>query len=93
MRTIGLARKGSLTIDWLTARIADHLDSTAHDIDPVRPLAELGIDSVSAMSICGEIEDEWDIDVDPTIVFDYPTITDLAGYIADEVAARRESAA
>ncbi|WP_433665651.1 acyl carrier protein [Nocardia sp. CA-136227] len=82
-----------LIADWLARRVADHLDRPADDIDPTVPLAELGLDSVSAVGICGEIEDEWGLDVDPTIVFDYPAIVDLAAYIADEVGTQRERAA
>ncbi|MCP2274697.1 Acyl carrier protein [Nocardia amikacinitolerans] len=88
MRTLVLAQQGALVVDWLTARVADHLDRSARDIDPTLPLAELGLDSVSAVNICGEIEDEWDLDLDPTIVFEYPTILDLAVYITDQVADR-----
>ncbi|MCP2289935.1 acyl carrier protein [Nocardia amikacinitolerans] len=88
MRTLVLAQQGALVVDWLTARVADHLDRSARDIDPTLPLAELGLDSVSAVNICGEIEDEWDLDLDPTIVFEYPTILDLSVYITDQVADR-----
>ena len=42
------------------------------------PLAELGLDSVYALTLCGDIEDEYGLDVDPTIVWDYPTIRELA---------------
>ncbi|TQM30998.1 acyl carrier protein [Nocardia bhagyanarayanae] len=88
MRTLVLAQQGALVADWITARVADYLGRSARDIDPTLPLAELGLDSVSAVNICGEIEDEWDLDLDPTIVFEYPTIIDLAVYITDQVADR-----
>ncbi|WP_431971130.1 acyl carrier protein [Nocardia sp. bgisy134] len=93
MRTLVLAQHGALVVDWMTARVADYLGRSPRDIDPTLPLAELGIDSVSAVNLCGEIEFEWDLDVDPTIVFDHPTILDLAVYITDQVADRSEWAA
>ncbi|MEU4345618.1 acyl carrier protein [Nocardia sp. NPDC023852] len=41
---------------------------------------------MSALNLCGEIEDRWSLDIDPTLVFDYPTIVDIAGYLAAESA-------
>jgi acyl carrier protein len=38
------------------------------------------------VSLCGDVEFEWDIDADPTLVFDYPTIDALADFIADQLA-------
>ena len=52
------------------------------------PLAESGIDSVSAMSLCGDVEDRFEINVDPTMVFDYPTVADIAAFIWAETAGR-----
>ncbi|MGW6374459.1 acyl carrier protein [Rhodococcus sp. NPDC055112] len=70
---------------WLVERVACYLDVPAPDIDPTTPLAEIGIDSVSALSLCGEVEEKWRIPVDATLVFDYPTITAIAGYLAGEL--------
>ncbi|TSE01535.1 polyketide synthase [Skermania sp. ID1734] len=80
-------------VDWLIYRVAAHTEQPRRLIDTTIPLAELGIASLTAVALCGEVEDEWDIDADPTMVFDYPTILDLAGFIAAEVALRTERAA
>lgn len=72
--------------DWLVERVADYTERAPHQVDPTVALAELGIDSVSAVTLCGEIEDRWSLDIDPTLVFDYPTIADIATYLAAETA-------
>ncbi|WP_067465314.1 acyl carrier protein [Nocardia amamiensis] len=72
--------------DWLVERVADYTERAPHQIDPAVPLAELGLDSVSAVNLCGEIEDQWSLEVDPTLVFEYPTIADIAAHIAAEFA-------
>jgi acyl carrier protein len=72
--------------DWLVERVADYTERAPHEVDPVVPLAELGMDSVSAVSLCGEIEDRWSLEVDPVLVFEYPTIADIAAYLAAEFA-------
>ena len=86
------ARRQSSISDWLIDRVAELLDLPAGDIDTSLPLAELGIDSVGAVSLVGEVEDEWELDVDPTMIFDYPTIDDIAVFIADEIEAAYERA-
>ncbi|MFI7667131.1 acyl carrier protein [Nocardia sp. NPDC049526] len=71
---------------WLVKRVADYTERAPHQVDPAVPLAELGLDSASAVTLCGEIEDRWSLDVDPTLVFDYPTIADIAAHLAAEFA-------
>ena len=38
------------------------------------------------MSLCGDVEDRFQINVDPTMVFDYPTVADIAAFIWAETA-------
>jgi len=71
---------------WLTARLASYLEVSAAAIDPMVPLAEMGVDSVHAVSLVGEVEAHFDIDVDPTMIFDYPTLAHIADFIAESVA-------
>jgi acyl carrier protein len=51
-------------------------------VDPTRPFNELGIDSLDAMALVGDIEDSFAVVVDPAELFDYPTPGDLARMIA-----------
>ncbi len=85
MFTIPAAARSSSVHEWLAGRVAAFTDRPVHLIDPAVPLAELGFDSASAVALCGEIEDHWLVEADPTVVFDYPTITDLAAYITTEL--------
>jgi acyl carrier protein len=74
---------------WLLERIAYYLERPADDIDPTVPLAEAGIDSVSATSLCGDVEERYEINADPTMVFDYPTVADIAAFIHSETSGRQ----
>jgi acyl carrier protein len=78
---------------WLTARLASSLEVSASTLDPMVPLAEMGVDSVHAVSLVGEIEAHFDIDVDPTLIFDYPTISHIAEYISTAVVEQAEAVA
>jgi acyl carrier protein len=91
MSTVMAARKvrhDSVLENWLLERVACYLERPIEDIDPTVPLAEFGIDSVSALSLCGDVEDHWQLEVDATLVFDYPTVADIASYLAFELADR-----
>jgi len=77
---------------WLTARLAAYLEVPVATIDPMVPLAELGVDSARAMSLVGDVEDHFDIEVDPTMIFDYPTLAHIADYITLAVAEQPQAA-
>ena len=70
---------------WLTIRLASYLDVPANAVDAMVPLAEMGVDSVHALSLVGEVEAHFDIDVDPTMIFDYPTLSAIAEFISTAV--------
>jgi acyl carrier protein len=49
----------------------------------------MGVDSVHALSLVGDVEAHFDIDVDPTLIFDYPTLSHIAEFISGAVAGRQ----
>ncbi|MEV6108112.1 acyl carrier protein [Streptomyces sp. NPDC051940] len=85
---------GSVTAhDWLLDRLSLYLRRAPDSIEPTVPLAEYGMDSVAALSLCGDIEDEFGLDVEPTLLWDHPTVDSLTGYLAEAVAAVGEDRA
>ncbi|MHC0432812.1 acyl carrier protein [Streptomyces sp. O3] len=87
-RTSGQAALAAELRGWLTARLAIYLDRPEGSLDHHTPLQEYGMDSVAALSLCGDLEDEQGLIVEPTLVWDYPTISDLVTYLAPRLAAR-----
>jgi acyl carrier protein len=77
---------------WLTTQLASYLEVSASTINPMVPLAEMGVDSVHAVSLVGDVELHFDIDVDPTMIFDYPTLSGIAGFISTAVAEQQQAA-
>lgn len=49
-----------------------------------RPFQELGLDSKSALAIVGELEEITAKTLPPTLIFTYPTIVDLAQFLAGD---------
>jgi acyl carrier protein len=74
---------------WLTERVAAYLECEPSAVDPGRPLAEYGLDSVLALTLCGEIEDFLDVRLEPTVVWDCSTIDGLLAELRPIAAGRR----
>jgi aryl carrier-like protein len=73
--------------DWLTTKVAGYVNAEPHTIDTDTPLADCGIDSVSGLALCADLQYEKGFAVDTTIVWDYPTIDAMTLYLVGESAA------
>jgi acyl carrier protein len=80
------------TLGWLTNQLASYLEVPPASINPMVPLAEMGVDSVHAISLVGDVELHFDIDVDLTMIFDYPTLSRIAEFIGTAVAEQQQAA-
>lgn len=74
--------------EWVTRRVADYLRLAEDDIQPDVPLAQYGLDSVFAVGLCGDIEDRFPIEVEPTLAWDHPTVEAIAQSIAAQLDGR-----
>jgi acyl carrier protein len=71
---------------WLVQRIAAYVRKTPEAIQPDQPFAEYGLDSVYALTLTGDIEDQLGIYLPPTAMWDYPTVDALVGLLVSEQA-------
>ncbi len=69
---------------WLGAWLTDRLDLDASEMSRDRPFAELGVDSLTAVELSGELEMEFGVPLPPVVAWNYPTPAALAGYLADK---------
>ena len=67
---------------WLTEHLARYLGRT--DIAADVAFAEYGIDSLVALNLYGDVEEELGLPVDVTVVLDYPTIDELAAHLSQQ---------
>ena len=74
--------------DWLTDRVAAYLERPRGEIDPDQAFVEMGLDSVYAMTLSGDVEERFDIEVEPTLAWDHPSVNALAGYLHGELGPR-----
>lgn len=69
--------------DWLINHIAIWLLIDADDIDVNEPFAEYGLTSITAVSLTGDLEDWLEIELSPTLAYEYPTIAAMAHHLAE----------
>ncbi len=67
---------------WLIGRITHYLPHLAGRIGPETELVGQGLDSVYAVALCGEIEDTWQLDIEPTLVWDSENVEALTESVA-----------
>lgn len=71
---------------WLVARLSAQLRIPEGDIDPQRPFASYGLDSVEAVGLSAEMEALLGRRLSPTLAWDYPTIDQLSRFLAGDPA-------
>ena len=68
--------------DWCIAYLARTLDNPALVIGPEARFTELGLDSATSAYFIVELEEWLGAELRPELVFEYPTIAELARHIA-----------
>ncbi|WP_225994297.1 type I polyketide synthase [Streptomyces sp. SS1-1] len=56
------------------------------DVDPARPLRELGVDSLGLVKLQRLLNTATGLSLPPTVGFDHPTVADLARHLSSELA-------
>lgn len=77
----------SRIVDFILDRLAVQTHLPKESIDTQSPLANYGVDSIHALSLCAELEEWLGIEIEPTIAWDYPTIAQMAEFLETEVTA------
>jgi polyene macrolide polyketide synthase len=81
------AERDRFLLDWVRTRVAavlGHTDAESIAADTAFP--QLGFDSLTAVELGKQINAATGLSLPATVVFDHPTSTDLAGYLAAEIA-------
>ncbi len=77
----------AVLLDLVRANIATVLGTIAPEaIDPEKAFQELGFDSLTAVEMRNRLKTATGLALSPTLIFDYPTPSGLAGYIRTELA-------
>lgn len=71
--------------NWIVNHIAELLEVNPNRINATSSFDRYGLDSVIAVSLTGDLEDWLGTELDPTLLYDYPTIERLAHHLAEEL--------
>lgn len=67
---------------WIASYVANLLEVDSEEIDITIPFDRYGLDSSAAVRMTGDLEDWLGCEIDPTLVYDYPTIEALVEYLS-----------
>ncbi len=67
---------------WLVETMADHMEVSPSEIDVDEEFAAIGIDSITALNMTGELAEAIGTDLHQTLFWDYPDIPSLSRYLA-----------
>ncbi|WP_417824043.1 acyl carrier protein [Thalassospira lucentensis] len=66
---------------FLRERIVDRTNVDEATLTPSTVLLEIGLQSIDAVLICGEVEDQFEIELDPSIMFEFKALEDVTNAI------------
>ena len=66
---------------WLSEYLAFLLEEKPEAIDAQLTFDRYGIDSATAVSLVADLEDWMHLELDPTIIYEYPTVRELSEFL------------
>ncbi|MFE7462551.1 acyl carrier protein [Streptomyces sp. NPDC057499] len=69
---------------WLITRVGEYVPDLDEEVDPHQDLGEYGLDSIAVVAFTADVEDRLAIRVEPTALWDHPTIAQLAKFLMAE---------
>lgn len=79
-------RKSEL-YNFLRSQIAERTKQAETAVRDDSVLIELGLQSIDAVLMCGEVEDHFGIEMDPAAVFEHKTLESFAQFVLQKMAA------
>ena len=70
---------------WIVSYLAELLEVDPDEVDVTIPFDRYGLDSAAAVGLTGDLEEWLGHEVDPTVLYDYPTITSLVKHLSLEL--------
>jgi acyl carrier protein len=69
---------------WLLDRLQARLGQDAETVDSHLPFSYYGLTSIDAVVLAAELQEWLGRPVSPTLTWEYPTVSAVAGYLAGE---------
>lgn len=69
---------------WIVSYLSELLELAPDEVDVTLPFDSYGLDSAVAVGMTGDLEDWLDTKLDPTLLYDYPTVESFSRHLAEE---------
>ncbi|MDJ0592500.1 MAG: acyl carrier protein [Pleurocapsa sp. MO_226.B13] len=71
--------------NWIVNYVAELLEVQPNKIDVTIPFDRYRLDSSAAVGLAGDLEDWLERELDPTLLYDYPTIESLTKHLVEDL--------
>ncbi|MFJ6510701.1 acyl carrier protein [Streptomyces sp. NPDC091406] len=78
---------------WLVECVGEYVPDLDAPVDRAQDLGEYGLDSIAVVAFTADVEDRLGIQLDPTVVWDHPTVAQLAEHLLAEGERQRTATA
>jgi acyl carrier protein len=72
-------------LSWLTVKFADWLEVAPDELDSRQPISSYGLDSISAVTLSVQLEEELSVELDTAVLWERPTLESLAEHLAEKL--------
>lgn len=72
-------------LTWLTRKFADWLEMSPDELDPQRKISSYGLDSISAVTLTVQLEEELGIELDTALLWERPTLQSLSEHLTESL--------
>jgi acyl carrier protein len=77
--------------DWLVSYLSELLLIEANEIDITIPFDRYGLDSATAVGLTGDLENWLAMELDATLVYDYPSVEALSRHLVEQFKAENSN--
>jgi acyl carrier protein len=75
---------------WIIDYLSNLLQVAPSEVDPQLPFDSYGLDSSAAVGLTGDLQDWLGGEMDPTLLYDYPTVNLLVDYLVSYITELRD---
>ena len=69
---------------WMQNKIGAELNVAGDSLDPTEPITSYGLDSIAAFTLTLDLSEWLERDLQASLLWDFPTISELARYLGEE---------
>ena len=71
--------------NYLIKRVSEAVEINPDDMVINKTFSEYSIDSSAGIALSGDIEEEFNLKLSPTLLFEYPTVEKLSKYLLKQI--------